>query len=224
MNSLSRDGLDISADVAKLTYLSSVVSAYIDARYYQERIAIARKNLASRRETLELTRLQLEAGAASRLDVVQSEGLVNSTLAEIPGLEISFRQSVHRISLLLGLPATTLLADLQKGAAQPYARRGVNAGVPADLIRNRPDIRAAQARLHRLDAEPELVPIQRHARFESKGVASGETAGHKPERLARGRQCGPQRGRVLDGRVELESVFARVARPRHHEVVAREGA
>lgn len=147
------DAAYAGADVARLTFLSSVVSAYVDARYYQERIAIARKNLSSRRETLELTRLQLEAGAASRLDVVQSEGLVNSTLAEIPGLEISFRQSVHRISLLLGLPATSLLADLQKGAAQPYARRGVNAGVPADLIRNRPDIRAAERNLAAATAE-----------------------------------------------------------------------
>lgn len=147
------DAAYAQSDVARLTFLSSVVSAYVDARYYQERIAIARKNLASRRETLELTKLQLEAGAASRLDVVQSEGLVNSTLAEIPGLEISFRQSVHQISLLLGLPATTLLADLQKGAAQPYARRSVNAGVPADLIRNRPDIRAAERNLAAATAE-----------------------------------------------------------------------
>ena len=129
------------------------MTAYVDARYYQERIAIARKNLGSRRETLELTRLQLEAGAASRLDVVQSEGLVNSTLAEIPALEISFRQSVHRIALLLGLPATSLLADLQKGSSQPYFRRSVNTGVPADLIRNRPDIRAAERNLAAATAE-----------------------------------------------------------------------
>ena len=49
------DAAYASADVAKLTYLSSVVSAYIDARYYQERIAVARKSLASRRETVLLT-------------------------------------------------------------------------------------------------------------------------------------------------------------------------
>ncbi|KPF41189.1 efflux transporter outer membrane subunit [Rhizobium sp. G187] len=147
------DAAYASADVAKLTYLSSVVSAYIDARYYQERIAIARKSLASRRETLDLTKLQLEAGAASRLDVVQAEGLVNSTLAEIPGLETSFRQATHRIAFLLGLPAATLVADLQKGAPQPYARRSVNSGVPADLIRNRPDIRAAERNLAAAVAE-----------------------------------------------------------------------
>lgn len=147
------DAAYANADVAKLTYLSSVVSAYIDARYYQERIAIARKNLGSRRETLELTRLQLEAGAASRLDVVQAEGLVNSTLAEIPSLETQFRQATHRVAFLLGLPAANLVADLTKGAPQPYARRSISAGVPADLIRNRPDIRAAERSLAAAVAE-----------------------------------------------------------------------
>lgn len=138
------DGAYATADVARLTYLSSVVDAYIDARYYQERLSIARKNLASRRETLDLTKLQLEAGAASRLDVVQSEGLVNSTLAEIPGYEKNFRLSAHTLATLLGLPAESLVAELEKGGRQPVARYAVNSGVPADLIRNRPDIRKAE--------------------------------------------------------------------------------
>ncbi len=134
-------------DIARLTLLSNVVSAYIDARYYQELLAISRKNLGSRRETLNLTRFQLEAGAASRLDVVQAEGLVNSTLSEIPGLETRFRVSVHRVSTLLGLPASTLIGDMQKSGGQPVARMNVRAGVPADLIRNRPDIRRAEREL-----------------------------------------------------------------------------
>lgn len=142
--SASLDSAYATADVAKLTYLADLTTSYINARYYQERIALARKNVASRRETLDLTKLQLEAGAASRLDVVQSEGLVNSTLAEIPGFEAQFRASAHHIATLLGLPASSLVADLQKGARQPIAARIPRAGVPADLIRNRPDIRKAE--------------------------------------------------------------------------------
>ncbi|WP_284759907.1 efflux transporter outer membrane subunit [Agrobacterium sp. fls2-241-TYG-188a] len=136
-----------TADVQRLTLISSVVSAYIDVRYYQERLAIARENLKSRRETLDLTKLQLEAGAASRLDVVQSEGLVNSTLADMPGLETSFRQAAHRIATLLGMPASSLVVELQRGARQPVARRPATTGIPADLIRNRPDIRVAERNL-----------------------------------------------------------------------------
>lgn len=136
-----------SVDVARLTLLSAVAGAYIDVRFYQERIALTRANLQSRRETLNLTKLQLEAGAASRLDVVQAEGLVNSTLSTLPGLETQFRQAAHRIATLLGLPASSLIADLQRGARQPVARFSPKSGVPADLIRNRPDVRAAERQL-----------------------------------------------------------------------------
>lgn len=154
------DAAYASVDVARLTLLSQVVAAYIDVRYYQERIALARQSLSSRRETLDLTRLQLEAGAASRLDVVQAEGLVNTTLAEIPGLETQFRRAAHRVATLLGLPASTLLPDLQKGARQPVARFDAKVGVPADLIRNRPDIRAAERQLASAVAEIGVAQAQ----------------------------------------------------------------
>jgi multidrug efflux system outer membrane protein len=133
-----------SADLAKLSYVQDIVSSYIDARYYQQRLALSKANLKSRQETYELTKFQLEAGAASRLDVVQAEGLVQSTLAEIPGLETNFRVSAHHISTLLAQPASALVDDLQKSAGQPVFRGGINAGIPADLIRNRPDILKAE--------------------------------------------------------------------------------
>lgn len=156
----SVDAAYASADVARLAYLSDLVTSYINARYYQERLAIARKNIGSRRETLELTKLQLEAGAASRLDVVQAEGLVNSTLSELPGHETNFRKAAHHMATLLGLPASALVSDLQKGAPQPVARRSVNAGVPADLIRNRPDIRQAERNLASAVAEIGVAEAQ----------------------------------------------------------------
>jgi multidrug efflux system outer membrane protein len=132
------------ADVQRLTLVSAVAAAYVDVRFFQARLSIARQNLASRRETLDLTKLQLEAGAASRLDVVKSEGLVNNTLAEMPELETQFRRAAHRLATLLGLPAASLVSELQKGAPQPVARSIAKSGIPADLIRNRPDIRAAE--------------------------------------------------------------------------------
>ncbi|MDM9648052.1 efflux transporter outer membrane subunit, partial [Rhizobium sp. S163] len=136
-----------TADVAKLTYLQDLVNSYINARYYQERIALSRANLKSRQETYELTKFQLDAGAASRLDVVQAEGLVQSTQAEIPGLETNFRVAAHHIATLLGKPAGSMVAELQRGGSQPVFRAGIVSGVPADLIRNRPDIRVAERNL-----------------------------------------------------------------------------
>jgi multidrug efflux system outer membrane protein len=143
----SLDAAYSTADVAKLAYLQDLVNSYINARYYQERIALSRANLKSRQETYELTKFQLDAGAASRLDVVQAEGLVQSTQAEIPGLETNFRVAAHHIATLLGKPAGSMVAELQRGGSQPVFRAGIISGVPADLIRNRPDIRVAERNL-----------------------------------------------------------------------------
>ena len=143
----SLDAAYSSVDVARLTYLQDLANSYVNARYYQARIRIAQDNLKSRRETLQLTKFQLDAGAASRLDVVQAEGLVNSTLSEGPGLEISYRQQVHHIATLLNVSSATVIAQMQGGGPQPVFRGRVNTGVPADLIRNRPDIRVAERNL-----------------------------------------------------------------------------
>lgn len=150
----AKEGAQASVDAAystvdntRLVFLQDLVSSYINARFFLARISIAQDNLKSRRETLELTKFQLDAGAASRLDVVQAEGLVNSTLSEIPGLEISYRQQIHHIATLLALPSATIIAQVTGSAVQPVFRGSVATGVPADLIRNRPDIRIAERNL-----------------------------------------------------------------------------
>jgi len=149
----SLDAAYDDVNVARLAYLSDLVSSYVNARYYQEALALNRKNLESRRETLKLTNEIKEAGAASSLDVLQAEGLVNQTLAELPGLETGFHQSANHIATLLGVPAATITSSLIKGSAQPMPRYATRTGVPADLIRNRPDIRAAERRLHAATAQ-----------------------------------------------------------------------
>ncbi len=149
-----------TVDVQRLAYLQDLVSTYIDVSYFQARISIAQQNLKSRRETLELTKFQLDAGAASRLDVVQAEGLVNSTLSEVPGLEISLRQSIHHIATLLNVPSATIIAEVQKNSGQPVFRGSVATGVPADLIRNRPDVRKAEQDLINATAQIGVAQAQ----------------------------------------------------------------
>ena len=149
----SLDAAYSSVDVARLTYLQDLANSYVNARYYQRLISIAQENLKSRRDTLSLTKFQLEAGAASRLDVVQAEGLVNQTLALVPGYEIQYRQQVHHIATLLNVPSSTIIAQMQGSGRQPIFRGSVRTGVPADLIRNRPDIRVAERQLASATAE-----------------------------------------------------------------------
>lgn len=149
----SLDAAYDNVDVARLAYLSDLVSSYVNARYYQEALALSRRNLESRRATLKLTNEIKEAGAASSLDVLQTEGLVNQTLADLPALETGFLQAANHIATLLGVPAGTVTASLTKGSAQPMPRYATRTGVPADLIRNRPDIRAAERLLHAATAQ-----------------------------------------------------------------------
>jgi multidrug efflux system outer membrane protein len=167
------DAAYATVDVTRLAYLRDLVTSYINARFFQARISIANENLKSRRETLELTKFQLDAGAASRLDVVQAEGLVNSTLSEIPGLEISFRQAVHHIATLLNVPPATVIADMQRGGGvQPVFRGNVNSGIPADLIRNRPDIRKAERDLAAATATIGVAEAQLYPTISLSGAIS----------------------------------------------------
>ena len=159
----SLDAAYNDVNVARLAYLSDLTSSYINARYFQEALALSRKNLGSRRESLKLTNEIREAGAASNLDVLQAEGLVNQTLADLPALETGFHQAANHIATLLGVPATTVTSSLIKGSSQPMPRYATRTGVPADLIRNRPDIRAAERRLQAATArigvaEADLYP------------------------------------------------------------------
>lgn len=171
------DAAYASADVAKLTLISQLIDSYIQARLYQERLAIARSNLQSRRETLRLTQFQLEAGAASRLDVVQSEGLVNAQLSTIPQLEALYRQQVYSLSTLMGLPAATLIDQMNKVKPIPVAKARLASGVPADLIRNRPDIRRAERELAAATASIGVAEAQLYPMISLNGSITASVSG-----------------------------------------------
>ncbi|OLP57357.1 nodulation protein NodT [Rhizobium rhizosphaerae] len=157
---------------ARLAYLSDLATSYIDARYNQEALALARKSLESRRETLKLTNDIREAGAASSLDVVQAEGLVNSTLAELPAYESGFNVAANHIATLLGLPAASITSELTRSSGQPSPRYNTKVGIPADLIRNRPDIRAAERNLAAATAEIGVAEAQLYPSLSLAGSIS----------------------------------------------------
>lgn len=166
----SLDAAYDDVNVARLAYLSDLTTSYIEARYNQEALALQQKSLASRRETLKLTNDIKAAGAASSLDVVQAEGLVNTTLAEIPGFRTGFHRAANHIATLLGLPATSVTASLIKGQAQPTPRYNTKVGVPADLVRNRPDIRRAERLLAAATAQIGVAESQLYPSLSLSGT------------------------------------------------------
>jgi multidrug efflux system outer membrane protein len=169
----SLDAAYADVNVARLAYLSDLTTAYIEARYNQEAYALQQKSLTSRRETLKLTEDIKAAGAASSLDVVQAEGLVNTTLAELPGYQTGFNQAANRIATLLGLPATTVTASLRNGGPQPSPRYNTKIGIPADLVRNRPDIRRAERLLAAATASIGVAEAQLYPSLSLSGSIDG---------------------------------------------------
>ncbi|WP_409518809.1 efflux transporter outer membrane subunit [Rhizobium laguerreae] len=138
------DAAYASVDMAKLAFINHIISSYVDARYYQRRLALSKATLNQEGRLLSSRSLSLTPGAVARMDVVRAEGLVQSTLAEIPSLEANFRIAAHRIATLLGKPAGSMVEEIAKGSNQPAFHSDVNVGIPADTIRNRADIRKAE--------------------------------------------------------------------------------
>jgi NodT family efflux transporter outer membrane factor (OMF) lipoprotein len=138
---------------ALLTLIGDVALNYADARGYQARIDLARRTAASQAETARLTREKFEVGSSSAVDMDKAAADVNTTEADIPGYEASYYQAVHRLGILLGKPPATLISLMNDVAPVPVPRRELPAGVPADILLNRPDVRMAERQLAQYTAK-----------------------------------------------------------------------
>jgi NodT family efflux transporter outer membrane factor (OMF) lipoprotein len=129
-----------------LTLVGDVASNYIDARGYQARAALARRTTASQRATAELTQKKANAGSASAVDIAKAVALAASTEATIPTDEAAYKESVHRLGVLLGLDPGALASRLSRERPIP-APRPLPKGIPADVLTARPDVRKAEREL-----------------------------------------------------------------------------
>lgn len=141
--------LDLAASAAdlattRMTVAAEVGIAYATLRGSRAQWRIARDNLAAQEQTLALTRWRAQAGLASTLDAEQARLSTEQLRANLPALEASIAQSEHRLAVLLGQPPAALRERLGTGDRLPAAAPDLPAGVPAELLRQRPDVRAAE--------------------------------------------------------------------------------
>lgn len=132
------------ADDTRLTVLASIASTYVDVRYYQERIALARDTIENRKHYLTLTHDSESAGQTSQLQIVQAEQLVARAEADLPSLEVDLENSIDTLASLTGAPVAQLRSELLSSSGQPKPRYRIGVGIPTDVIRNRPDVRTAE--------------------------------------------------------------------------------
>ena len=126
-----------------ITLLGDVATNYVIVRTLQQRIQYAKENIDLERKIVSITERRHRAGQVGRLDLAQTNSVLDQTEAQIPQLQISLRQACNRLCVLLGMPTYDLLRQLGTGDI-PIAPKEVTVGIPVDLLRRRPDVRRAE--------------------------------------------------------------------------------
>ncbi len=123
--------------------VSDVASTYVEIRTLQEELRLVRENVRLQEDSLKIAQTQFDAGQASAADTLQTRNNVEQTKALIPALEAQLRQANNALCVLLGQPPSDLLPELGEGPI-PTAPPEIALGIPADLLRRRPDVREAE--------------------------------------------------------------------------------
>jgi NodT family efflux transporter outer membrane factor (OMF) lipoprotein len=117
---------------------------YVEIRALQRRLEIATDNLAAQQDTYKLTQFRAQAGLSTELDVQLARSNLESTRARVPDLESQLAKTRHALSVLLGAPPGTLDEELEASGPIPTASPDIAVGVPAEVLRRRPDVRSAE--------------------------------------------------------------------------------
>jgi NodT family efflux transporter outer membrane factor (OMF) lipoprotein len=143
-------------DSVLVSLTADVASTYVLIRTLEKRTEIARENAEAQKEALNIAEARFEHGTTSRLDVEQAQTVLNNTLATIPSLETQLQQAKNALCLLLGLPPGDVSDLLVGGTGIPVSPVQVAVGIPADLLRRRPDLRSAE---RQAEAQSALIGV-----------------------------------------------------------------
>jgi NodT family efflux transporter outer membrane factor (OMF) lipoprotein len=126
--------------------VSNVASTYVQIRTLQQELRLVKENVRLQKDSMKIAEAQWKAGQANEGDFLQTRNNVEQTEALIPPLEASLRQANDALCILLGIPPEDLIAKLGEGPQFPIPTvpADVAVGVPADLLRRRPDVRQAE--------------------------------------------------------------------------------
>ena len=139
-----------AADMAALqvAIAAQVAASYADLRGWQQRLQLAEANAANQQDTLRLVQLRLAHGSGTDFDLARAQAQLETTRSRIPALQARIAVAQHRLAVLTGQVPEALIAALDASAALPQLPESIAPGTPAELLRRRPDVAAAEARLH----------------------------------------------------------------------------
>ena len=171
VNAADADTIAVSATLGEVqvSVAAEVAVNYMQWRGLQERLLIARANLDSQQETLQITQWRAQAGLVTVLEVEQARASAEQTRALIPALQTTAVQTEHALAALTRNAPDGLHARLDAPAVAPVANGSLVLDIPAETLRQRPDIRAAEARVAAASARVTQADAARYASFKLDG-------------------------------------------------------
>lgn len=137
--------------------VAQTVQTYVQLRTAQERLRVIENNLASQKETMEITEARFNTGLASALDVAQAKSIYFATEAQVPTMESKISECINQLGILLGKVPWSLKEELalaDDATINLVPDILVSVGIPAEVLRRRPDVRAAEKNI---DAKAAMV-------------------------------------------------------------------
>jgi NodT family efflux transporter outer membrane factor (OMF) lipoprotein len=152
-----------------VSLLSEVALNYIEVRSYQAQLLVAGSNLKSQEETYNITKWRYQAGLTTELDVENASKNLEQTRSQIPSLKSSLEQAKNRIAVLLGSEPGALDSELDEYRPVPGVPNEIALGIPADLLRRRPDLRKAERELAAQTARIGVAEAERYPKISLSG-------------------------------------------------------
>jgi len=161
-------------EAAQVAIVGEVARTYVELRGLQERLRVAHENADNQRETLRLVDARLDAGRGTEFDTARARAQLETTSSRIPALEAQVAFDMHRLAVLVGRTPDALIADLQAQKPLPTLPAKLDAGTPGELLRRRPDIAAAEQRLHASTARIGVATADLFPRFTLGGLIGSQ--------------------------------------------------
>ena len=184
--SLGAAGENLNSVYAALA--GEIAAAYTNLRANEARLAVLKKNLTTREETAELAGWRLKAGEADSLEATQSQSSLESARAAMPSLEGAISQGKNDLALLSGRAPGALDAMLGNSRGIPIPPSSLAIGIPADVLRQRPDVRLAGYQVLAAAASTRATEATKYPSLRLSGALGLDTASSRklfnPENLA----------------------------------------
>lgn len=176
-----------------ITVISDVARAYVDLRALQVRLEVARQSIQTAQQTVNIVRERVNRGFVNELDLAQARRELATVQATVPPLQAAFTDAQRRLAVLLGRPPQDLYRELRRSSNLPSPPERIEAGIPLDLLRRRPDIRQAERQLAAATARLGIATANLYPRvvFAAGAGVQGQGLGITPVKSALDWNVGP---------------------------------